>query len=657
MRGCWRWVALAVLIGCVPASVLAAALRFEVGALEHPSLKLQGLSMVVADDGSSADIALDHLAVAGNEWRDVRLHCPDFRVALPNVHCAGARLEVAGLKERINLEFDFDVLSRRGDLRLRTASGDALRAQHRDGVLSVQLAGFRLSLLAQWLPALAAYSPQGVFDGRLDIAPDGSQRLNGAVVGGAFGSADGLQAAEGLKIKVDVYSRMRGDVRDFSGRLEWDEGEAYFHPFYLTARAGLSFAGQLRDDALEFSRFALDVDGAEAVEARATISLPDGTPRRFAIALASADLGVLGPRFIAPLIAPSRAASLGFDGRLSAGIVFDHGVLQSVDAVLDGVHFSDSGTSVEVGPVSGLLPWHVAERTQASLKVEGGRWQALQLGAFDVEAGLSGESLDIQRLEVPVLDGRLVLTDLALSRSPAGWTGSGGAVVEPVSMPLLSKAVGLPEMAGVLSASLPGLRVSPGEMALDGALVISVFDGYLRLTDLKVIEPFAVSSRLYSNLTARNLDLAQLTRTFSFGGMTGFIDIDVADLELVGWRPVRFDARVASSPGRYARRISQRAVENIGALAGPGAGLALQRSFLRFLDDFGYREIGLTCRLEGGVCVMGGIGSETTGSFDIVRGGGIPALNIIGYNRRVDWDELIGRIQRVIESNAAPVIR
>ena len=35
----------------------------------------------------------------------------------------------------------------------------------------------------------------------------------------------------------------------------------------------------------------------------------------------------------------------------------------------------------------------------------------------------------------------------------------------------------------------------------------------------------------------------------------------------------------------------------------------------------------------------------------------MPALNVIGYNRRVDWNELIARLKAVVESNAAPVVR
>ena len=194
---------------------------------------------------------------------------------------------------------------------------------------------------------------------------------------------------------------------------------------------------------------------------------------------------------------------------------------------------------------------------------------------------------------------------------------------------------------------------------LDGALVISVFDGYLHATGLRLREPFGVASYLSADIEARHIDLAQLTEAFSFGSITGFVDADVRGLELAHWRPVGFDARIVSSPGDYRRRISQRAVQNIGALGGAGAIAAIQRSLLQVFDTFGYSELGLHCRLERGVCLMDGIDGETraNGGFVIVRGGGVPALDVIGYNRRVDWDELVNRLQRVIAENVSPELR
>jgi hypothetical protein len=154
----------------------------------------------------------------------------------------------------------------------------------------------------------------------------------------------------------------------------------------------------------------------------------------------------------------------------------------------------------------------------------------------------------------------------------------------------------------------------------------------------------------------RNLNLEMLTHTYSFGTIYGRIDADVSGLELVGWKPVRFAANVRSSPGRYEKRISQQAVQNISALGGAGAAAAVQRSVLRIFNDFGYKRVGLKCLLDGPVCRMSGIEDRATG-YVIVEGGGIPAITVMGYNRTVGWEELVTRLMRITNENAKPIIK
>jgi hypothetical protein len=154
----------------------------------------------------------------------------------------------------------------------------------------------------------------------------------------------------------------------------------------------------------------------------------------------------------------------------------------------------------------------------------------------------------------------------------------------------------------------------------------------------------------------KNIDLDLLTRTVDFGTVTGRIDARIGGLELVNWEPVRFDARIASSPGSYPRNISQRAVQNISALGGAGAAAAIQRSLLRFFDQFGYEKLGLSCKLENGICLMDGIERAPQG-FVIVKGGGIPAISVIGYNRAVDWHELVKRLKRITQENVKPIVK
>ena len=132
-------------------------------------------------------------------------------------------------------------------------------------------------------------------------------------------------------------------------------------------------------------------------------------------------------------------------------------------------------------------------------------------------------------------------------------------------------------------------------LRVDGALFLKVFDGSIEAKNLVLLDIFGKAPRVQADVAMRNLNLEMVTRTYSFGNITGRIDANVNGLELVNWQPVKFDARVASSAGEYPRKISQAAVQNISALGGAGAAAAIQRSFLRFFEQFVYDKLGWGC--------------------------------------------------------------
>lgn len=660
----WLWVCLLVLV----TPVHAGNVRLKFAEAVLPGLTLQDVRLDFGLGGGAGGLHVALLQAGGREWQDVALECMALAFEARALVCRGGRISAGGASLLDGLEAVYDLDSRRGRIDLVLSEGGAVRAEFdaATGQAHVAFESLSPALLSRWVVLPEGVTPVGSVTGVLEYGPSvvdtaggASIRLDADVAGLRFSTADGLQAMEDAGIKVHAVAGEEGGRWQVSGRAHWHAGEAYFHPLYMTAGPALVFAFSLSPETLVADRLSLELEGVDTLEARAVWSLSEQRFTEGALVVARADLGVVGPRFLAPILAPARADTLRFEGRVSAGLVLEEGDLKSADLAFEDAYVGLSSGDLGFGPVTGALPWRRDATTQVSLDIGGGQWQRLALDAFRLEAELSGTSVRVPEVSIPVLDGRVRFSDLALSRASAGWSGSGAVVVEPISMALLTDAIGLPVMSGVLSASLPGLTVRPGEVRLEGALVMSVFSGYLQVTDLWVLEPFGTASHLYASVEARNLDLFQLTEAFSFGSMQGFIDLDVRDLELARWQPVRFDAVLRSSPGRYSRRISQRAVQNIGALGGPGASLAIQRGVLSFFDSFGYSELGLRCRLRGGVCEMGGIepAAETANQgFTIVRGGGIPSLNVMGYNRRVDWRELVERIQRVIESNTSPVI-
>ncbi|MDO9139855.1 MAG: hypothetical protein Q7U38_05965, partial [Methylobacter sp.] len=62
-----------------------------------------------------------------------------------------------------------------------------------------------------------------------------------------------------------------------------------------------------------------------------------------------------------------------------------------------------------------------------------------------------------------------------------------------------------------------------------------------------------------------------------------------------------------------------------------------------------YDKLGLGCYLHDGVCQLMGVEALESG-YVIISGGGLPRIDVIGYNSRVDWDVLIERLKRITTS-------
>ena len=180
-----------------------------------------------------------------------------------------------------------------------------------------------------------------------------------------------------------------------------------------------------------------------------------------------------------------------------------------------------------------------------------------------------------------------------------------------------------------------------------GMLLLRVFDGEITLDNLRLSQPLGVVPRLWVDAVARNIDLRLMTEAFSFGRIEGRLGGHVEDLYMESWRPVAFDAQFATPAGdKSRRRISQRAVDNISSIGGGGMGGALSRSLLRIFEDFPYARLGIRCRLENGVCHMGGVGPAESGYY-IVQGRGLPRIDVVGYAEEVDWPRLVAQLKSV----------
>jgi hypothetical protein len=53
---------------------------------------------------------------------------------------------------------------------------------------------------------------------------------------------------------------------------------------------------------------------------------------------------------------------------------------------------------------------------------------------------------------------------------------------------------------------------------------------------------------------------------------------------------------------------------------------------------------------------MGGV-ENTAQGYVIVKGDSIPRLDVLGYNREVNWEILLERVKRIVQDNVRAVVQ
>jgi len=331
----------------------------------------------------------------------------------------------------------------------------------------------------------------------------------------------------------------------------------------------------------------------------------------------------------------------------------------ALDATVKDLAFSDADQKLEVIGVNSALHW--ASGNPAAATPSWLAWESAH--GWGIEGAKSRldftvQDRDFRLLEaarLPFFDGALIINRFAVQNiAQPDMAGEFDAVIDPISLAPVARAMGWPEFAGTLSGRIPGLTYRDGLLSLQGDVEADVFGGHVVAHNLAVRDPFSDWPKLHADITARNLDLGQITQVFELGSMTGRLDVEVLGLETFGLSPTAFDMKIGTPPGDKSRhRISQRAVENLSNIGGGGGGVAaaLQSGFLKFFEEFRYDRIGLACRLRNDVCQISGAGPAPEGTgFYIVKGSGLPRIDIIGNNSRVDWPVFMAQVVNALQN-------
>ena len=647
------------LVFCFNAS--AQELQLTIDDMVAPSMSLHGITArLLLSTPATLDITIAQATLQGRTWRKLALHCPEARIDSDLIECRRGVLDIG---QKLALTFQYRPSRHSLSLTLFPASDEHWQAQlialGGNLVATLEVKNGKAAHLNPWLPEASVHFSQGVFDltGKLalDGAAHGKLDVSLALRNGAFSDAAGTRAGEKLAGDISLHAVRTGAWR-WNGTAKWRAGEVFWQPFYFAqGERQLSAQGSWTEQQAVVDQAQLTWPGIGTVQLNGAWNRAAGRIEQLLVTAKSLALDTLYRTFLKPLAQDGVLSKLALSGVADGTVILKQGALDEATMAIHQGALKQEEQLFGLAGIDASLAWQKNQTRENRIHVASGQLGKLPLGAFSIRALLAQDHISLAPLTIPILDGALAVEGVEARRENETWRWALSAALQPISMRRLSQAFELPAMHGTLSAVIPQVQYAGQALTVNGALLFKVFDGTVVIKDLAASDLLTPTPHVYGNIDMRNLDLDLLTRTFSFGAMQGRLDVSVAGLELFGWRPVKFDAKVTSSPGDYPRKISQRAVENITSLGGGGGAAAIQRSFLRFFDQFGYDRIGLTCRLERGVCEMGGIEDVPSG-YLIVKGGGIPALSVIGYNRRVGWDELLTRIQRATQGGK-PIVQ
>lgn len=621
--------------------------------------------------GSQGELQVDAGRVAadgfGYRFDRVRWQCPLSRTAPDGWRCEGALHAARGAPMRLALDLSAattDAVLSRSDTRIALRRNAATPDATRIDLTRVPLV-WAQALLAQAWPAgrltagavegpVAIETPTGRplrIDARLTLSQAALESQDGRIAVGDLGARVHLDyrqpANAGALLGVDATLR--------GGEL------LYGNTYVALGDAPVD----MRVDAVRLAGGGWDVphvswrDGETlSLEGAATLA-SDGAPQRLELTARSGALDSVPARYLSGWLGLAGLSDLALAGAFDARLRVDDGQLAGVDAAFHDVSVLDPRRRFAIEGLDGDLRHAANDSVDSELRWRQGHLYDLAFGAIRLPLRSDAGTLRLREpAMLAMLGGEVRLEGFTLRPPDAdgGLRIGFGLGLDGLDLGELSRALGWPEFGGTLGGRIPSARYADERLDFDGGLSVQAFGGRVDVGALAMERPFGVAPTLSADLALHDLDLLGITEVFDFGSITGRLHGRIDGLRLVDWTATAFDAELHTEPRKGVRqRISQRAVQDISSVGDASFVTTLQGRLIGLFDDFGYRRIGIACRLENEVCRMSGLHSAGN-SFTIVEGAGVPKLQVVGFNRDVDWPTLLERLAAAAAGDVAPVV-
>lgn len=666
-----------VFILIIPVANALDAMSLNVGALNSKNRRLEGVNIALTDLAQSPQkltLTINQLSLPKpfNDLNLVNIRCTSFTWHNKELFCKQGRTEIRSKRwQSPSSNFSFLVSENHTSFKLtglQLAGGTfAVDGEERGNQWQLQVNAKAVDgkLIQKLLQIKSFELKAGKTSFKLDAS--GSHALlkkfslNTRLDGLTVQTKDGRFATESLTLKTHL------NAQNHKGEWRWQnhssliDGALYVEPLYLEAgKQSINWDAQGDWDKsskrIEIKSADYNHSLAANLSGNAIVHYKDGIKIEKAdLSLRSDDLQILSSVYLKPFFEQTALQGVSLAGNLKADFSMVRQSLTALAATVNNLEIKDAAGRAGVRGGVGTINWSVDESFDKSSDFS---WQQLNVRTLPIGPARllflsrANSFKVLEKTRLPFLGGTIAINQFSWQakkqKNPEIYFEGN---LSNVSLEQLSLALNWTPLSGTISGNIPGVDYRNKTLRLGGELIIKVFDGEVKISNLASSVLFTDVSRFYSDVEIDNLDLDQLTGKFKFGGITGKLSGFVKGLTMENWHPVTFFAWLGTpDDDDSTHRISQKAVKSIASIGGGGAADILSRSFLSLFETFGYDKLGLGCYLHEGICQLMGVEATPQG-YAIITGGGLPRIDVISYNPQVDWDVLMERLSRITTSD------
>ena len=615
---------------------------------------------VINTAGENLLISADAIYIPSldDEVKNISYKCKNNNQVYPVHQCTDGSIELEFqeniLKFNINSELDF----LRNHYVFDLSNQDNTLLFHYDSklesILGIEMKNISAENLFKSLPTSSVSdefkSISANISSQLELDFSNNIQLNGQYQfeGFSWESEDGNNVLADCSFVGQVYIQIDNDKIIIDSNTDLLNGEALFGDIYLAfAKQGIQLSNQITfDSSLNVDDFQSNITIPDAVSLG--FYSTDFTFNNFEIDYEIKKLEKFYNVFLKSYMEILGVKSLRIEGQSNGRVEFTNGWPESFHAEIIETYIAMERKKVEGNNLNGTLYWQRNNSSHRSIL----RWDDLLLAGMPIktsEIGFVANDENIildENTVIPVFDGNIVINRLKLEKifNPLISIDFDGEV-EPISLELITEKMGWPIMKGSISGNIPGLKKVENTITFDGLLELQAFDGEITVANLSMERLFGIAPVIAADVNFKDLNLQKITSTFDFGEITGLVKGYVNGLRITNWKPDRLEAYVESVGSKKIKQtISQRAIDNISSIGGIQG--AVSRSFLRFFDSFRYKRLGIGCKLRNSICEMTGLKNSKTDDnrYYLIEGSGIPAINILGFRKFIDWEVFLDRL-------------